>query len=157
MISLRRTKVIFTYGPSCKSDKILERLMLLADGIRLNFSHGSLEEKDKVISRVREIEGRIEKYTSIIADLQGGCIRLGDFGEVRIIKGRNYKFGIDSGIIIPSREVFGTVDVDDLILVDDGRFRFRVVKVSGLSFIAKAEISGVLGSRKTFLIKEPVV
>ena len=150
---MRRTKVIFTFGPSCYSEERLSRLFLLADGIRLNFSHGDLDRKRWVIQRIRKLEDIHGKYVPIIGDLQGGCIRLGDFGEIRIIKGRKYKFGFNQGIIIPNKDVFSIIEEDDIVLVDDGRFRFRVNKVGDLYFIAEAEVSGVLGSKKTFLIK----
>jgi pyruvate kinase len=42
----RRTKIVATIGPSCNSPKKLQELMDAGDNIfRLNFSHGTQEEK----------------------------------------------------------------------------------------------------------------
>lgn len=150
---MRRTKVIFTFGPSCHTENKLAKLAHLADGIRLNFSHGNIESKRKVVKFIRKLEKDYNHHISIIGDLQGSSIRLGDIGEIKIVRGRKYTFGLKEGIIVPYKKVFDRIGVDDIVLVDDGRFRFRVTKVLNNSFIAIAEESGILSSRKTFLIK----
>ena len=51
----KRTKIIATVGPVTDSyDSILSLIKAGANGIRLNFSHGSYEEREKQIKWIRK-------------------------------------------------------------------------------------------------------
>jgi pyruvate kinase len=153
---LRKTKIIATIGPSCDTkDKVHSLLRAGSDSIRLNFSHGSLEEKESIIRWVREYDEETDKHTAIIGDLQGSAVRIGDIEKIEIIEGREYKFTLseEDGIHIGYEEVFREIEVGDTVYVDDGRLQFKVTRIENGSFWGKALLNGILGSRKTFLIR----
>src|SRR5829696_7753829 len=68
----RRTKIVATIGPASADPAVLEQLMRLIDGARLNFSHGTHEEH-----RAR---------AALIRDLQGPKLRIGELPEPRVIE-----------------------------------------------------------------------
>lgn len=74
-----RTKIVATVGPACDTyDKLLELVYAGVNVFRLNFSHGSHEDKAKIIEHIRAIN-EIEPYNvSILADLQGPKLRVGE-------------------------------------------------------------------------------
>src|SRR5215207_2626454 len=86
----KRTKIIATIGPSTNYYKtILSLLDAGVNGIRLNFSHGTKEERTQQIKWVREASKAVGKPVAIIQDLQGPKMRLGDFdGILNVAKGQ---------------------------------------------------------------------
>src|SRR4051812_45587492 len=102
----KRTKIIATVGPATDSyEKILALIKAGANGLRLNFSHGSHEERIKQIKWIRKASKEYGKPVAIIQDLQGPKIRLGDFdGIINVQTGQSlsFKLGADyerSGVI----------------------------------------------------------
>src|ERR1700757_564190 len=83
----KRTKIVATVGPSVDSYDAIEKLMKAgANGLRLNFSHGTNEERTKQIDWIRKASQTIGKPVAIIQDLQGPKIRLGDFNDIINVK-----------------------------------------------------------------------
>src|SRR6478752_3844316 len=77
--SIKRTKIVATVGPACDTyDKLLELVKAGVNVFRLNFSHGSHEDKAKIIDLIRQIN-KTEPYNiAILADLQGPKLRVGE-------------------------------------------------------------------------------
>ena len=90
----KRTKIIATIGPSTNSyEAVLGLIKAGANGIRLNFSYGTHEERTQQIKWVRQASREYGKPVAIIQDLQGPKIRLGDFdGVVNVKKGQTLSF-----------------------------------------------------------------
>ncbi len=75
----KRTKILATIGPASDSEEMIEKLIKAGiNGARLNFSHGSYDEHAAKIKAVREISKKLGKEVTILQDLQGPKIRLGD-------------------------------------------------------------------------------
>ena len=75
---MRRTKIVCTIGPATSSEAQLEQLMRAGMNVaRLNFSHGTHQEHEQVIERVRAISARLDYAVAILQDLQGPKIRIG--------------------------------------------------------------------------------
>src|SRR5712691_4605269 len=76
----RRTRIICTIGPSSRSPATLRKLVEAGmDVARLNFSHGTHEEHAAVIRAIREGETDWGRPVTIVQDLQGPKVRLGNF------------------------------------------------------------------------------
>ena len=81
----KRTKILATIGPSVFSEeKITELIMAGANGCRLNFSHGSYEERDEQIRWIRNAAAKKGRSVAILQDLQGPKIRLGILKDDRL-------------------------------------------------------------------------
>ena len=82
MKNTRKTKIIATLGPSCSTAKTIEEMMLSGvDVFRINFSHANHSEIEKIISTIRSLNRKNNYYTSILADLQGPKLRIGNVDE----------------------------------------------------------------------------
>ncbi len=90
----KRTKIIATLGPATNNyEAVLKMVKAGANGIRLNFSHGTYEEREQQIKWIRKAAKEYGKPLSIIQDLQGPKIRLGDFeGIITVQTGQNLAF-----------------------------------------------------------------
>ncbi|MFP3282816.1 MAG: pyruvate kinase [Nitrososphaeria archaeon] len=152
----RKARVLATLGPASDAPEIVEAMVAAgADGFRLNFSHGTHDEKSGEIGIVRALEGKAGRYIPIIGDLQGPTVRLGDFQPVRISRGSRIVLTRDGGegIPVPSDEFFRIVDVGDVIAFEGGRTSARVVEKSGGSVAAEALMEGILAPRKTVAVR----
>src|ERR1700761_8968587 len=73
---LRRAKIVATLGPSCSTEDVFRKLVDAGlDVVRLNFSHGSHEQKQALIDMVRKGQKDVGRPLCILADLQGPKIR----------------------------------------------------------------------------------
>ena len=74
----KSTKQLATLGPASSTKEMIEKLFLAgADVFRLNFSHGSQEQKKELLIMIREIEEKYSHPIAILGDLQGPKLRVG--------------------------------------------------------------------------------
>lgn len=136
---IHRTKIVATVGPAC--DKYEQLLELVKSGVnvfRLNFSHGNHEDKLKIINHIRKINRQKPYYISILADLQGPKLRLGDLenGHINIVPGDELVFtsrekviGTKEKIYVSYPDLHNDVKVGEKILIDDGKIEVQVKKI----------------------------
>src|SRR6188472_3037384 len=106
---------------------------------RLNLSHGSYADHEKVYRMVREASDATGKAVGILADLQGPKIRLGTFavGSVQVNKGDEFTIttrdirGDQSCCSTTYDGLPGDVQKGDQILIDDGNVRLTATQVDG--------------------------
>jgi pyruvate kinase len=151
----KRTKIIATIGPSTNSyQKILALIKAGANGIRLNFSHGSHEEREQQITWIREASAAYGKPVAIVQDLQGPKIRLGDFeGIINVRKGQSLSFQYNadmerSGHIPTQYDLSKKVKRGERLYLFDGKVRTTVNSVKDGVVHARAENDGILIKRK---------
>jgi pyruvate kinase len=73
----KSTKQLATLGPASSTKEMIETLFLAgADVFRLNFSHGSQEQKKELLVMIREIEEKYSHPIAILGDLQGPKLRV---------------------------------------------------------------------------------
>ena len=152
-----KTKIICTIGPASQS---IESLMKLIDAgmdvARLNFSHGTREEHQKVIDNVREASRRSGEYVTILQDLSGPKIRTGKLKDkkVEIKTGAQFTFTIQD--VPGNAERVSTtyqylprdVKAGDTILVDDGKMKFSVLSTTETEVLCTAINGGILSDKK---------
>lgn len=151
----KRTKIIATVGPATNDyESIYQMIVSGANGLRLNFSHGTHEERLKQIGWIRQASKAFGKPVAIIQDLQGPKIRLGDFeGIINIRTGQNlqFKFNADfarSGIIPTQYDLSKKVKRGERLYLYDGKVHTKITSVSGGVVFARAENDGILIKRK---------
>ncbi len=151
----RRTKIIATIGPSTDSyEKIKELITAGANAIRLNFSHGSHEERTRQIKWIREASQVLNKRVAIIQDLQGPKIRLGDFeGIIEVKKGQSLPLEYNAdftkeGHVPTQYDLSDKVKRGERILLFDGRVHTIVTAIKDGVVYAEAMNDGILIKRK---------
>ena len=71
-------KIVATLGPASDSDEMLAKLIEAGVSIfRLNFSHGSLDEMEERLNKVRRAIDNSGRCVGILGDLQGPKMRVG--------------------------------------------------------------------------------
>lgn len=151
----KRTKIIATVGPSTDSyEAILSAIKAGANGLRLNFSHGSYEERTRQIKWIRKASREYGKPVAIIADLQGPKIRLGDFdGIINVLEGQSLRFqyGADyerDGIVPIQYDLSKKVKRGERLYIYDGKVKTVVTSVQDGIVHVRVENDGILIKRK---------
>ncbi len=152
--TFKRTKILATIGPSTDSYEKLEKLVSSGvNGLRLNFSHGTYEERERQIPWIREISQKIGKPVAILQDLQGPKIRLGDIGEPLEVKtGDELALvygGERDGLTLPIQYNLATkMKPGERLYIFDGKIRTTVLEVFGETVRVRVENNGMVLSRK---------
>jgi pyruvate kinase len=127
------------------------------DVARLNFSHGTHEDHQRVMSIVREEATAAGKVIPILQDLQGPKIRIGMVknGGVLLHKGQRLVLttepiglGDRERVSIDYPTLAQDIEVGRHILVDDGNIELGIVGVEGSDVVTEVVVGGPLRSRK---------
>lgn len=151
----KRTKILATLGPPTNNYDSIEALASAGtNGFRLNFSHGSYEERDQQIEWIRQASDAIGKPVAILQDLQGPKIRLGNLNENTDVK-KGDEIVLDfaaehEGFTFPVQyNLAEKVKVGEPIYIFDGKIRTTVVEIPSETAIKlRVENNGTLMSRK---------
>lgn len=155
----RRTKIVATLGPASSDPKVLDQLIKAGvDVVRLNFSHGDVNDKISLAKSVNELAEKNGKKVAILADLQGPKIRISRFKEDKVVLKKDQQFildaelGVDQGdeeqVGIDYKELVQDVQPGDTLLLDDGRIVLYVEAVELQRVICRVVIAGVLSNNK---------
>jgi pyruvate kinase len=134
----KKAKILATLGPAIFKKNIINNLIRSGvDGFRINFSH-NLTGIEKIVKIIRDCEKVNSKPIAIVADLQGIKLRIGKiFGnQVSLKKGDNFNFdlnkkiGSQSRVYLPYPEIFKKIKKSNKILIDDGKFVFKITKLT---------------------------
>jgi pyruvate kinase len=158
MTNARRAKIVCTLGPATSSYNMIEKLVHAGmDVARLNFSHGTHEDRARMVAAVRRASAHYEKPIGILADLQGPKIRTGKlvggkpvrlrFGQRFTITTRNI-LGTEEGVSTTFRALPEAVHKGDRVLLNDGEVALRVISVHGQDVITQVENGGDIGEHK---------
>ena len=155
---IKRTKILATLGPATNSpEKIKALIEAGANGFRLNFSHGSYEERLDQIKWIRDASRQIGRPVAILQDLQGPKIRLG------ALEGNHFDVKAGSEIVLDHaiQEHDGSanlpiqynladkVKVGEPVYLFDGKIRGHMVeRVSDTAIKVRIDNDGFLMSRK---------
>ena len=136
--SQKRTKIVATVGPACDSyEQLLSLIKAGVNVFRLNFSHGTHEDKLKIINYVREIN-KTEPYNiAILGDLQGPKLRVGEIegGSIELQNGDDIIFstekqmGTKHKVYVSYPNLTKDVKVGERIFLDDGKLEVQVKEI----------------------------
>lgn len=155
----KKTKIICTIGPAVGTvEKICQLIDAGMDAARLNFSHGTHEIHREYIHNIREAGKIKNKIIAVIQDLSGPKIRVAKLENGFIELKENSTIKITSDEIIGNEKVISTnypeliIDVkkNDMILLDDGNLRLRVISAEPVDNEIECEImtGGILKEHK---------
>ena len=165
---MKKTKIICTLGPACDNEEVLRKMMLSGlDCCRLNFSHGTHEEQKVRMDRVKKLREELNRPIPILLDTKGPEIRVRLFkdGKVNLKQGQEFTFCSDFDLIGDETKVGLTypdlaVYVNKpgiIILADDGKVSFEVLRVEGKDVVCKVLNDASLSNRKSINIPNVIV
>src|SRR3989338_9183895 len=155
---LRRNKIVATLRPASSDPKVLERMVRAGvDLVRMNFSHGSVQDHVKRTETVRAAAAAVGRTVGILADLQGPKIRVRKFENDKIILNNGDMFILDAALDGPGNQervgldyknLYKDVSKGSVLLLNDGMLEFNVIEVKGYEIVCRVVRGGVLSNNK---------
>jgi len=162
---VRKTGIICTIGPSCRTVDMLQTMIENGMNIaRMNFSHGDHEYHSQTIANVREACNRFQppRQIAIALDTKGPEIRTGlliggNKAEVLLEKGKSIRLTTDPSfeqsctaetLYVDYKNITKVLSVCSRIFIDDGLISVVVDEIDGDALVCTVENGGMLGSRK---------
>jgi pyruvate kinase len=155
---VRRAKIVCTLGPAVATPERVRGLVEAGmDVARLNLSHGSYADHERVYRMVREASDATGHGVGVFVDLQGPKIRLGRFAKGPVVLEEGQEFTITTRDVpgdgrlasTTYKGLPGDVAAGDPVLIDDGRVRLEVVAVEdGTDVRTRVVVGGRVSDNK---------
>lgn len=149
-------KIIATLGPASNSKQMIKKLIDAGvDVFRLNFSHGTHDEKKELFNRIREVN----EYVGIMADIQGPKIRVGKFkndeayilnvgDEVKVYETEIEDGGDQTQFSIPLVGFLKSMKKGDYFYVNDGIIKIKVKSKEKDHLLGEIIAGGLISNNK---------
>jgi len=155
---MRKAKIIVTLGPASREPEIIEQLIAAgANGVRINMSHGTQEEKAVDIARARAAAAKLDRPIAILVDLSGPKIRTGELKDdqpVKLTPGATFTIttrpvaGDSTQVSTNYKDLPRVVKTGTRLLIDDGALSLIVDRADDTDVICKVIDGGLLAERK---------
>lgn len=152
-----KTKIVCTIGPASSSEEMLRELIFAGMNVaRINFSHGSFEDHSKVIRLIKKLCDELNVVVSVMADLPGPKIRVGEIKDSPINLQKGDKVKLTTDRIVGSKDLI-PVDFDKLpyciakksdVYFNDGFIQMRCSGICSNEAECEVIVGGQLSSHK---------
>jgi len=151
-------------GPATESDAAIDSLIKAGvDVVRLNFSHGNVDEHHPRAGEGRRIARENNRHLAILADLQGPKIRVEKFKQGAVNLEIGDRFCLDAGCVdgegdservgITYKKLPQDVKDEDILVLDDGRIVLQVNSVDSSRINCTVQVGGELSDNKGINLK----
>src|SRR5437660_1415231 len=155
---MRRAKILATIGPASRDSKLIEAMLAAGiDGVRVNMSHGTQDEKANDIALARAAAEKMNRPLAVLVDLAGPKIRTGMLKDHQPVT-----LKADQQCTITTQEIEGDntrvstnyagmprdVPLGAHVLLDDGAIELRVESANETEIVMRVINGGILGERK---------
>jgi pyruvate kinase len=158
-LQLRRTKIVATAGPATDNLDVLTEMMRAGvDVVRVNASHGTVEDRRRHLGLVRAAAQRADKCVGVLLDLGGPKIRIECFreGRVQLAEGQAFtldtqldaKAGTGAVVGVAYKDLPKDVVAGDTLLLNDGQIILDVESVGATAIATRVRVGGELSDRK---------
>ena len=155
---MRKTKIICTIGPACDTEETLIEMCRAGMNVaRLNFSHGTHEQHQATIDRIKKVREELGLPIAIMLDTKGPEYRIGTFadGKITLADGDEFTFttedvqGSQTRVSVSYKGLIDELAVGDRITVNNGLVIFTVESLGEKEAHCRVEVGGELSNRKS--------
>ena len=152
-----KTKIVCTIGPASESPAVMEQMIRAGMTVaRLNFSHGDFSSHKTAIENLRTAARAAEKRLTIMADLPGPKMRIGQLAEepIELKSGESFTLttedfiGDTQRVSVNFARLPQAVKPGDTLFLNDGFIQLRATRVEGNDVECEVVVGGELRSRK---------
>lgn len=141
---MKKTKIVCTIGPSSLQKETIKKMIEAGMNVaRINTAYGDMDQYKLIIQNLRSI-GDIP----IILDLKGPEIRLKARQERNVEKHDVFKVGFSDEKISFNHDFYADVDVSDIVYIDNGKIKTRIVKKENKTLHLSAIVGGKIANGK---------
>lgn len=161
----KQTKIVCTIGPASNTVPQLKKLIKAGMNVaRLNFSHGTHPDHAKIVRSVRQAAKETGEPVTILQDLSGPKMRVGDLpeGGIKLKKGEEIQVSFGKAYkppIIPVSypNIHKDIRPGEQILLDDGLLELQALRSKGKVLYCKVIVGGMLLPHKGFNVPTSVL
>lgn len=158
---MKKTKIVCSIGPASNEADVMEQMVLKGMNVaRVNFTHATIEERDKAIASVREVRKRTGKSVAILWDTKGPEFRSGmlENDSIELINGNTIRMvkeevlGNNERFSVNHPEAIDSLSGGDTILLENAKMRLEVISKEDDGVTCKVVAGGTLGNRKSMSV-----
>ncbi len=158
---MKKTKIICSIGPSSNDVDVMEQMVLKGMNVaRINFSHATLEEREKALNSVREVRKRTNIPVAILWDTKGPEFRTGmmENDKIELVEGETVRIvkesvlGTNAAFSVNHPEALDSIEVGNTILLENAKMKLEVILKDDDGITCAIKIGGVLGNRKSISV-----
>lgn len=164
---MRKTKIVCTIGPACNTKEMLLKMIDAGMNVaRVNMSHGTYDELEKLFATIKEAIRESGKNVSILLDTKGPEVRVGTFkdGGVKLEEGKTFSLfkeceqGDQNGVGLSFPKLVDLFYAERAkavgreLLLDDGIISLVVKEVKEDRIVCTVNKGGMLKNRKSINI-----
>lgn len=158
---MNKTKIIATVGPNTSSKEMIKSFINNGvDCIRIDMSYSTSNFCSEVISKINQVNKELKTYVSIMLDLKGPRVRIGEISngaaflknndKIRVftqpVIGDNTKFSVDY------KDIVNDVSIGNIIKIDDGNVELQIIEIEENYLLCKVLKEGIIKSNKNINI-----
>jgi len=155
---LKKAKILATIGPASRDPQVFEAMLAAGmDGVRINMSHGTQDEKAADIKRARAAAQKMDRPLAVLVNLSGPKIRtraLKNNEPVELKAGQVFTMttraieGDNTQVATNYDGMPKDVHAGARILLDDGAIELQVESTTATEVVTRVINGGMLGERK---------
>src|SRR2546421_967819 len=155
---MRRAKILATIGPASRDPAVFDAMLAAGlDGIRINMSHGTQEEKAADIQRARAAAEKLNRALAVLVDLSGPKIRTRALQNHQLVELKAGQVFVITTEDIEGDNTLVATNYDGMpndvhagarILLDDGAIELQVESTTATDVVTRVINGGMLGERK---------
>lgn len=155
---MKKTKIVTSLGPVSDSVEIFTKMVLAGANIaRINFSHATIESREKIVSTVKEVRKITKSAIGIMYDTKGPEFRNGEVVEegINLIPGNTIKIvkenviGNNERFSVNHPSAIDALQIGNIVLLENGLMEIKVVDKDNDSVTCEIINGGKLFSRKS--------
>ena len=158
---MKKTKIICSIGPMSVNPDVMEKMVYAGMNVaRINFSHATIEERNKVIESVEEVRNRTGRNIAILWDTRGPEFRSGKLenGPIELVSGRTIRIvkddilGTQEKISVNHPEALNSLSVGDIIFLENAKMKLSVISCESDGVTCAIIDGGTLGECKSISV-----
>ena len=158
---MKKTKIVCSIGPASNEADVMEKMVRAGMNVaRINFSHATIEEREKACSSVREVRKRTGMNVAILWDTKGPEFRCGimENDSIELVPGETIDIvketvtGTKERFSVNHPSAIDSLNVGDIILLENAKMKLEVIAKYEDRVTCKIIDGGVLGNRKSMSV-----
>ena len=158
---MKKTKIVCSIGPASNQVDVMEKMVRAGMNVaRINFSHATIEEREKACASVREVRKRTGMNVAILWDTKGPEFRCGvmENDSIELVPGETIDIvketvtGTKERFSVNHPSAIDSLNVGDIILLENAKMKLEVIAKYEDRVTCKIIDGGVLGSRKSMSV-----
>lgn len=158
---MKKTKIICSIGPASVDPEIMSRMAIHGMNVaRVNFSHGSYQEKETFIDSLLKVREMTGKQVALLWDTRGPEFRTMNFENdgIDLIEGKNIKIvkydvlGNTERFTVNHPEAIKNFEIGTVILIENAKMKLVVEEILEDGVNCRIINGGHLGNRKSIFV-----